>query len=88
MLLNNALQPVTDDLRHMRLLTAQVLIIQVCSSIEEINCLRIIVQVFMLHTQVVQSNDHGGIDVFLISSELEFITDRMWLIEEIRTAIA
>jgi hypothetical protein len=59
----------------MGLFTAQVFIVQVCSSIEEIYSLSIIVEVFMFHTEVVKSYDHSSIDVFLISGELKFVTE-------------
>jgi hypothetical protein len=87
MLLYHTLQPITNNLGHMRLLTPKLLIIHACSSIEEINCLRIIMQVFILHTQIVQCNDHGSIDIFLISCKLKLITDRLLLIDEIRATI-
>lgn len=56
------------------------------STVEKVHSLSVIVKVFVLDTKVVEGNNHCGVDVFLISRELKFITDRL-LIDKIGTAI-
>lgn len=40
----------------------------------------------MLNTQVVQGDHHRGVNVFLVSGKLEFVTN--WLVDEVRATVS
>ena len=85
--LPHTLQPLAYNFSHVRLLTAQVLVVQKGGPIEKVHCLGVIVEVLMLHAQVIQSDDHCSEYVFLVSTELKFVTDGV-LVDKIWTTVA